>query len=290
LANKNNPSKRTEKSALGKGLQALIKQQDRSIAESIENIPLNSIAPNPRQPRRRFDENELRELTESIAEHGLLQPIIVTRTSDGGYRLVAGERRLIAAKAAGWVEIPAVIRDYDELKSLQMALVENIQRENLNDIELANAYRELAEMHGLTQVEIAKLVGKSRPSIANTLRLLELPELIQNGIIEGKISAGHARALLAIAGDNREKIFNRVLKRGLSVRETERLAAKAASEAQQKPPEPTNDADLETLARGLEDRFHRRVKIIRDKKGGRVIFTFHDDDDLNSLLTRLSKS
>ena len=291
--NKQNPSKKTERTALGKGLQALIKPRDTTSAETIDRIPVNSISPNPRQPRRRFNENELRELTESLAEHGLLQPIIVTRGSDGGFLLVAGERRLIAAKAAGWPDIPAIVKDYDELKSLQMALVENIQREDLNDIELANAYRELAEIHGLTQTQIAKMVGKSRPAVTNTLRLLELPELIQDGIVEGKISAGHARALLALSGERREKLFHRIVDRGLSVREVERLASKPAPEAEPaKTPEPAADVepDLDALARGLEDRFHRRVRIIRGKDGGRLIFQFRDDDDLNILLTRLAKA
>lgn len=288
---KHNPAKKTEKTALGKGLAALIKPRETGLEESIQRVPVNAIAPNPHQPRRRFDEGELRSLTESLAEHGLLQPIIVTRTSDGGYRLVAGERRLIAAKAAGWADIPAVVKDYDELKSLQIALIENIQRENLNDIELANAYKELSEIHGLTQAEISRLVGKSRSAVANTLRLLELPDLIQDAIIEGKISAGHARALLTIGGDAREKIYLRVVDKGLSVREVERLVSKAASEAD-KEPEPAKpaDADVEALARGLEDRFHRRVNILRGEKGGKLIFHFSDDDDLNALLSRLSKA
>ena len=161
----------------------------------------------------------------------------------------------------------------------------------MNDIELANAYKELSELHGLTQAEIAKLVGKSRPAIANTLRLLELPEMIQEGVIEGKISAGHARALLMVAGNKQDKIYDRILKRGLSVREAERLAGRAASEIEEKPAAETSvDTDLEALARALEDRFHRRVRIIRDRKGGRLIFQFSGDDDLNTLLTRLSKA
>ena len=289
--NKQNPSRKTEKTALGKGLQALIKQRDTTSSETIERIPVNSISPNPRQPRRRFNENELRELTESLAEHGLLQPIIVTRASNRGYLLVAGERRLIAAKAAGWPDIPAIIKDYDELKSLQMGLVENIQREDLNEIELANAYRELAELHGLTQAEIAKMVGKSRPAVTNTLRLLELPELIQDGIIEGKISAGHARALLALSGERRDRLFQRIVDKGLSVRDVERLASKKVNEPDPEAEKelPAAEPDIEALARGLEDRFHRRVKIIRGKDGGRLIFQFHDDDDLNLLLTRLAK-
>ena len=291
--NRQNLSKKTEKSALGKGLQALIKTRDTTPSEAIERIPVNSISPNPQQPRRRFNENELRELTESLTEHGLLQPIIVTKGCDGGYLLVAGERRLIAAKAAGWADIPALVRDYDELKCLQMALVENIQREDLNEIELANAYRELSETHGLTQAEIAKLVGKSRPAVTNTLRLLELPELIQDGIIEGKISPGHARALLGLVGERRDKLFHRIVDKGLSVRDAERLANRNIPEPPPEAeisPQPPAEPDTEALARGLEDRFHRRVNIVRGKDAGKLIFHFRDDDDLNNLLTRLAKA
>jgi ParB family chromosome partitioning protein len=290
LTSRQQTGKRPDKPALGKGLKALIGPKEIDPADRIERIPVKSIVPNPRQPRRRFDERELRDLTESLAIHGLLQPITVTRNVDDTFTLVAGERRLIAAKAAGWNEIPAIIKDYDELKSLQMSLVENIQRENLNEIELAHAYRELSDLHGLTQAEIAKLVGKSRPTIANTLRLLELPIMIQEGIIEKKISPGHARALLAFAGDNREKIFNKILKRGLSVREVERIAAKLAKDTDVEKQDITTDKDLQELARGLEDRFHRRVHIIRGAKGGRIIFHFRDDEDLNNLLNELAKT
>jgi ParB family chromosome partitioning protein len=289
LSSKQQTGKKSERAALGKGLQALIGTRDLAPGERIERIPVKSIIPNPRQPRRNFGENELRDLTESLSQHGLLQPIIVTRNADDTFTLVAGERRLIASKAAGWSEIPALIRDYDELKSLQMALVENIQRENLNDIELAYAYRDLAETHGFTQAEISRMVGKSRPTVANTLRLLELPDIIQNGIIARRISAGHARALLGLSVESREKIFEKILKRGLSVRDVERIAVKIAREDENLEAQKAIDIDLETLARGLEDRLHRRVNIVKSRKGGRVIISFKDDEDLNNLLTRLSK-
>ncbi len=289
MTSKQQLGKKPERAALGKGLQALIGPHDVTPGERIERIPVKSILPNPRQPRRKFDENELRDLAESLAQHGLLQPIIVTRNADNSCTLVAGERRLIAAKAAGWNEIPALVRDYDELKSLQMALVENIQREDLNDMELAEAYRDLAEIHGFTQAEISRMVGKSRSAVTNTLRLLELPELIQNGIIEGKISAGHARALLSMSVERRDKIYEKILKRGLSVRDVERIAVKMAKEDDCLDDHKTVDIDLETLARGLEDRLHRRVSIVKSRKGGRVLIHFKDDDDLNNLLTRLSK-
>ncbi len=291
MNNRETPAKKPERTALGKGLQALIRPRDTSLEEAIQRIPVNAINPNPNQPRRRFDENELRALTESLSEHGLLQPIIVTRTGDGGFTLVAGERRLIAAKAAGWADIPAVVKDYNQLKSLQIALIENIQRENLNDIELANAYKELSEVHGLTQAEISRLVGKSRSAVANTLRLLELPGLIQEAVIEGKISSGHARALLTVSGDHREKILNRILDKGLSVRDVEKLVNKITTDIGKEPvPAESADPGIETLARGLEDRFHRRINIIRTGNGGRIVFHFADDDDLNTLLTRLSKA
>lgn len=289
MTSRQHTGKKTERSALGKGLQALIGAKDIDPADRIEHIQVNLIVPNPRQPRRRFDERELRDLTESLIMHGMLQPIIITKATGGVFTLVAGERRLIAAKAAGWTEIPAIIRDYNELKSLQMALVENIQREDLNDIELAYAYRELGEIHGLTQGDVAKMVGKSRSTIANTLRLLELPEMIQEGIIYGKISAGHARALLALAEGRRERVFNRIINRGLSVREVEKIASKEAKTPVIKGDTDISGSDLETLARGLEDKFHLRVKIIRGPKGGRVIFHFRDDEDLNNLLSHLAK-
>jgi ParB family chromosome partitioning protein len=291
LTSKQQAGKRTDKSALGKGLKALIGPKDIDPADRIERIPVDAIRPNPKQPRRRFDEAELRDLTESLQMHGLLQPVTVTRNDDASFTLVAGERRLIAAKAAGWSEIPALVKDYDELKSLQMSLVENIQRENLNEIELAYAYLELAEMHGMTQAEIAKMVGKSRPTIANTLRLLELPDLIKEGIIMGKISAGHARALLAVSETRRENVFQKIIDRGLSVRQVERIASKDAKTAAAKAPDAVSEKDLEMLARGLEDRFHRRVHIIRGAaKGGRVIIHFRDDADLNDLLSRLAQA
>jgi ParB family chromosome partitioning protein len=263
-------------------------------------IPVSRIRPNPRQPRSGLNEGELRELADSIREHGVLQPVLLRELPDGGYELVSGERRLRAAELAGLRALPSILVDPDETAgSLTMALVENIQRADLNAIELAKAYRQLQDEFGRTQDEIAKVVGKSRPHVANTLRLLELDNSIQKALADGKISAGHARALLTAPEQAREALYRRIIVEGLSVRQVERLAAKVAKRAAHpggrtgravSRDDPTVKAMILDMERALESALDRKVAIERTVKGrGRIVMEFYDDRDLESLVERLRR-
>jgi ParB family transcriptional regulator, chromosome partitioning protein len=284
--------------ALGKGIGALIPSASaRTTADTgsatrsqapaepsggVREIPVAVISVNPRQPRDVFDEGSLGELAASIAQHGLLQPILVRALAADRFELIAGERRLRAAKLAGLASIPALVRDAREEQSLLLAIVENVQRADLSPLEEARAYRELADDFALTQEEIAGRVGKSRPAIANTLRLLTLPEEVQTDIAAGRLSAGHARALLALDSDSaRVTLAREIARRRMSVRETETAVTKAK-------PRPaagsSSDPDLRRLESDLSRALGTRVSI-RARRGGvgTVEMTFYSDDDLARL-------
>ena len=264
----------------------------------MREISISRIKPNPNQPRRNFPEEELGELADSIREHGILQPLLIQAGSGGGYELVSGERRLRAAEIAGLSTVPSIIVDPQKPGgSLTIALVENVQRTDLNAIELARAYKRLQEEFGRTQEEIAKMVGKSRSQVTNTLRLLELPDDIQAAIGEGSITAGHARALLAAPKDARIIIYEHIIKNSLNVRQAEKAAKSAARTVKTPHPpgvivtlDPSIGLVLRDMELALETALGRKVSIIRKRGGrGRMTLDFYSDRDLETLVEKLRR-
>jgi ParB family chromosome partitioning protein len=273
--------------ALGRGLSALIPSREGASASANE-IPLNEIHVNPNQPRRDVANANLAALATSIADHGVLQPILVTETLDG-YRIVAGERRVQAARMAGLERIPAVIRQLVDREQLELALVENVQREDLNPIEEANAFRQLQEEFGLTQDDIARQVGRARATIANTLRLLDLDEGVQAAVADGRLSEGHGRALVGLPAVQQLHLVATIVDAGLSVRQAEELArrlrepkpAKAATRRR-------SDPDLERVEDDLRSALGTKVSVARGRKGGRIVIEYYTDEDLGRLYDRLT--
>ena len=266
---------------LGRGLDALIPRA--AASSDTPEIPIDRIARNPHQPRNRFDEAETAELAASIAIHGVLQPIVVRAGVDGGYELIAGERRLRAARLAGLTQIPAVVRESADGELLELALVENLQREDLNAIEEASAYRELVDRFELSHDEVARRVGKSRVAISNALRLLDLTPETRDAIAEGRISEGHGRALAALTvPELQHAALQIVIERHLSVRQTEELVRrKRDSGATHRAGAISSDlADLESQLRGL---LATRVGIVRTRRGGRLVIDFYSDEELDRL-------
>ncbi|MFZ1626988.1 MAG: ParB/RepB/Spo0J family partition protein [Candidatus Moraniibacteriota bacterium] len=251
-------------------------------------IPISDIVPNPHQPRLHFDETKLSELADSIREHGILQPLIVSPLGDGKYELIAGERRLQAAKQAGLATVPVVVREAGNQEKLELAIIENIQRHDLNPIEEAKAYLRLTDEFGLHQDEVAKKMGKSRPVVSNTMRLLILPVEIQRAIIEGKISEGHAKALLSIENPEKQRaLFDLILKDELTVRETEDKAREVSVRshlrtARDKAPE------LAAKEEWLTEQLGTKVKIQTKGKGGKITIEFYSNEELNGILGRLA--
>ena len=279
-------------SRFGRGLEALIPTTPEANDESlvISSISLDKIHPNPYQPRHRFEEEKLHELANSLKENGMIQPIIVTKRIDSEYELIAGERRLEAAKLAGFTEIPVIIRSVSPQEQLQYALIENIQRENLNPIEEAKAYNQLAEEFNLTHVEIAKLMGKERTTITNSIRLLKLPEEVQDYLSEGRLTAGHARALLQLEGDEQTLFAERVIGRSLSVRETERKVKQHLDKVVSDPQvekDTTNVEFIQKASASLKNKYSVSVKFQSFKKGGAVSFRYRDEKELEKLLDAL---
>ncbi|MBQ7999609.1 MAG: ParB/RepB/Spo0J family partition protein [Ruminococcus sp.] len=279
-----------KKGGLGKRLDAIYLENESETGSGAVTLKIEDIEPNREQPRTEFDEEALLQLADSIREHGVLQPILVRPIFGGSYQIVAGERRYRASRLAGLTEIPAIIRDLDDLQTMEIALIENLQRENLNPIEEAQGYRTLMGMHGLTQEEVATAVGKSRPVVANALRILKLPEYVQALVSEGKLSAGHARALASI--DDPEvicKLAEEIVERGLSVRETEKLC-KSQSEKKKKAPvttaKPHYYAEVEMA---MTENLGRKVTVSKAKtgKGGVLTIEFYSDDELTSFANLL---
>jgi ParB family chromosome partitioning protein len=265
---------------LGRGLDALI---PRAATTEIPEIPLERIARNPHQPRNRFDEAETAELAASIALHGVLQPIVVRASADGGYELIAGERRLRAARVAGLTHIPAVIRESAAGEQLELALVENLQRQDLNAIEEAAAYRELIDRFALSHDEVARRVGKSRVAISNALRLLDLTSETREAIADGRITEGHGRALAALTVPGLQSAaLQIVIERHLSVRQTEELVRRKRDSAPARRGSSIGGdlADLEAQLRGL---LATRVGIVRTRRGGRLVIDFYSDEELDRL-------
>lgn len=279
------------KKALGRGLGALIPQappaeSNSELMQGAVEIPIDSITPNSGQPRKSFRQEELEGLAESIKSVGIIEPLILNKDEDS-YIIIAGERRFRAAQLAGLEAVPAIIKDVSENEILEMALIENIQREDLNPIEEANAYHELIENLQLKQEELAKRVGKSRVAVTNALRLRNLPNEVQKLLIEGKLSAGHARALLTVKKKTQMKVLaEKTLNAGLSVRQLESLASKLNEKPANKKSTETVDKspDLEDLESRLQERLGTRVNIKHGKKGGKIEITYYDSDDLDRIL------
>ena len=273
--------------ALGRGLSALIPSRD-DASNGATDIPLSEIRVNPNQPRRDVEHANLEALATSIADHGVLQPILVTETLDG-YRIVAGERRVQAARLAGLERIPAVIRQLADREQLELALVENVQREDLNPIEEANAFRQLHEEFGLTQDDIARQVGRARTTIANTLRLLELDDGVQAAVADGRLSEGHARALVGLPPVQQLHLVSTIVESGLSVRQAEELARRLREPRPSRPAtERRSDPDLERVEDDLRTALGTKVSVARGRKGGRIVIEYYTDEDLGRLYDRLT--
>ena len=280
---------------LGKGLGALLGDAALQSQEGGSlSLPISQVQPGLNQPRKRFEEGALAELAESIRLHGVIQPLTVRRLSSGYYQIIAGERRWRAAKLAGLAEVPAVIIEADDKKVMELGLIENLQREDLNPMEEAKGYQVLMSEHGLTQEEVAERMGKSRPAIANTLRLLALPDAVQLMLEEGRLSPGHARPLLSLPkGDVQKKMAQKIAAEGLSVRQTEALVKHWLAEEQDRKDrggEPAVDPMKlyrDTAAKELSTRWGRRVSITMGAKKGKLELEFYNDEDLTLLLDQL---
>lgn len=274
-----------KRQALGKGLGALIPGGEESaLPGSLIHVPIDEVFPNPDQPRKKFEKNSLRELADSIREKGILQAILVQKVP-GGYELIAGERRLRAARLAGLARIPVQVRKLQDEEKIELALIENIQRENLNPVEEAQAYRELQARHGYTQQEVARRVGKDRATVANSIRILALPDYAKKGLIEGSLSAGHARALLSLESEaDLRKMFDKILKKGLSVREVEQAVARKKPGPGTRGKRPAKPVELVDLEKRLSRRLAAKVRIHAGKKGGRIEVSYGTLDELNSLV------
>jgi len=274
------------KTALGKGLESLLPDK----TQEIISIDITRIIPGDQQPRRVFRDAALRDLAASIKEKGVLQPVIVARTGDGTFRLIAGERRWRASGLAGLKKIPAIIKDVASADSLEIALIENIQREDLNPVETADAFHRLMQDFKLTQEELSAKVGKDRATVANYLRLLKLPEEIRTFLNDGSLSMGHAKAILSIEGKpNQLEAARRIIHKGLSVRETESLAKKlAAGEGKKKAVHQKKDAQIASLEEKLIRHLGTKVRILHKGKKGQIEIEYYSLDELDRLLDILT--
>jgi ParB family chromosome partitioning protein len=284
-----------EKRGLGKGLSALLAA---SMAEEEEGIlrdlPVEQIRPNPYQPRQAFDPEKMAELVASVREHGILQPVLVRRISDEEYALVAGERRLRAAQEVGLLTIPALVKEYTDPQMLEIALIENVQREDINPVEAARAYQRLNTEFGLTQQEIAQRVGKSQPSIANTLRLLNLPEPILESLQRGEITEGHAMALLQVTSDNQITIWENIRQGSLSVREALRIAREKRprqpvqpTSAPDPPSAPARDPNYLAVEEALQISLGTKVRIRSTGRGGKIEIEFFSSEELEGIVEKI---
>jgi ParB family chromosome partitioning protein len=274
-------------SALGRGLASLIPGRT-GVTEAPAEIPLDRIVANPYQPRRSMGGADLEALTASIAEHGVLQPILVTETLEG-YRLVAGERRVRAARLAGLTRIPAVVRELADRHQLELALVENVQRSDLNAIEEAYAYRQLIDEFDYSQEEVARKVGRARSTVANTVRLLDLEPAVQGAIVDGTISEGHARAMAGLDGSGQVGLLQVIVARGLSVRQVEELVRRLqAPSSTTAAATRTIDPDAERVEEDLRRALGTKVSLARTRRGGRIVIEFYSDEELGRLYERLT--
>ena len=277
--------------SLGRGLGALLGDAALQTQEAGSVLlPISQVEPGLNQPRKRFDDEALMDLADSIREHGIIQPLTVRRLSSGYYQIIAGERRWRAAKLAGLMEVPAVIIEADDKKVMELGLIENLQREDLNPMEEAEGYLVLLTDYGMTQEEVAQRMGKSRPAVANALRLTSLPPAVREMLIDGRLSAGHGRAVLMVEGEKAQVAFAELLvAEGLSVRQAEASAKKftLSPKARPKKGEDENRIYIEEVEKSLSKRLSRKVKITSGKKKGKLELEFYNVDDLNALLDLL---
>lgn len=278
---------------LGKGLGALFGEiPPVDAAQPVTTLPIEQLEPNPAQPRRSFSPEELETLAESLREHGVISPLTVRKTGENLYQIIAGERRWRAARMAGLSELPVYCIEADDQTVMELALIENLQREDLNPIEEAQGYQTLMQTYGMTQETVADRVGKSRPAVANALRLLSLSSPLQELVKAGKLSAGHARALLPLSGPQQQTLAQRVMALQLSVRQTEALARQAAKELEPVPAPKSAGIEVNYLAeceKNLSRRLGRGVKIIQGKRKGRFELEFYNQEDLQQLLDALER-
>lgn len=274
------------KSGLGRGLDALIISNESTNIREADQIRVDRIVPNPRQPRAHINSEELVELTASVKEHGIIQPVIVTYDQQGdSYTLIAGERRLLAARQAGLETIPAIVREASEQQRLVIALIENVQRSDLNALEAAEAYRQLAEDFNLSHEEIAHHVGKSRVAITNTLRLLKLPKDVQQALVDNKISEGHARALLPLPSPQAQSsALKTILNRNLNVRQTEELVRKLTGQHVKTHSKPAQAPEISALEERLRTQLGTKVVVKSRKNGGTLTIHYYSDEELDSLI------
>jgi ParB family transcriptional regulator, chromosome partitioning protein len=274
--------------ALGRGLDALLSTADQS---SLREVDIERIEPNPNQPRQRFEPEALADLAASIRAHGVVQPVVVAVAGDDRYRLIVGERRWQAAKLAGLQRLPVIVKDTSDQLTLELALVENLQRADLDPMEQAAAYQRLTRDFGLTQQEVARRVGKSRVAIANTLRLLTLPETVQQSLVERRITEGHARALLALpAARQQEAALQRVERDGLSVRATEELVRRLLESPPRREQLPLRTPDIEAMEDELRRVLGTKVTLRPTKRGGRIVIEYYSEEEFQGLYERLLAS
>jgi ParB family chromosome partitioning protein len=278
------------RSGLGKGLDALIPTGQKTTGGEggIAQIPVESIQRNPRQPREKFDLEELENLAVSVREHGVIQPLIVSPSKNGIYTLIAGERRLQAARKAGLKTVPVVIRHATDQQLLELALIENVQREDLNAIEEAEAYQHLEKEFKLSHDEIASRVGKNRSTVTNTIRLLEASAAVKQALVNGQITEGHARAMLKLSAKAQEELLNRIITLDLSVRTTEMLAKKYSGQRPASKRRSSPSADVTDVERRLRSSLGTKVSLKHGKKGGTVTIYYYSDEELDSLLEKLT--
>jgi ParB family chromosome partitioning protein len=287
----------TKKRSLGRGLNALIPSGVETVTSTdeavggVQTVPITAIQPNPHQPRTVMDAEKLAELTLSIKEHGLIQPLIVTHSGEQ-YTLIAGERRWRASQQAGLAEVPVIIKEATPQEMLELAIIENIQRADLNPLEEAHAYQQLIEEFGLIQEEVAKRVGKGRSTVANLVRLLNLPPNIQQAVADGEISGAHGRALLPLpTPEAQTAAMNQIIKHELNVRQTEALVKKLLAEQKPTPKSrPTLPPELADLQRQFADSLGTRVNIEKSGQGGRVVIHYYNDEDLQAIYETIVRS
>ena len=279
-----------QKSGLGRGLGALIPGGENILMENgVMLVSVDLVFPNPRQPRSMMHPEELQDLTASIREHGVLQPLIVTPGDmQGRYILIAGERRLQAARLAGLASVPVLVRQATDQQRLELAIIENVQRSDLSALEQAEAYRQLAEDFDLSHEDIAARVGKSRVAVTNTLRLLKLPDAVKNALIEGRISEGHARALLALPSPQAQAAaLHTVITQEMNVRQTEELVRKLSGEKPSRKPKPAAVPEVVELEERLRTSLGTKVTLRSGRKGGTLTIHYYSDEELNALMGRL---
>jgi ParB family chromosome partitioning protein len=278
----------TKRMALGKGLGALLPEFGQAEQKTLLYCGIEEILPNRSQPRKHFDESKLQELAESIKEKGILEPLIVRRT-DQGYELIVGERRWRAAQKAGLKEVPVVVKEAERREALEISLIENLQREDLNPIEAAEAFKYLTEEFHISQEDLSKRIGKDRTTVANTLRLLKLPVEIRNQLLQNRITSGHARAILSLESKEKQKeLCALIIKKGLSVREAEALAKRWSEKPKKTIPTPQRKGDLESQLNSLQDSLRKflgtKVKINQKGKRGKIEIEYYSHQELERIV------